>query len=107
MIRAALAGLAVGMLAAWWAYGHGIEVAGGRHAADLARAQSAQFAAADLASRKEAARLALVDANRMLSRIFEDQAYAEPATIADCLPEPRRLRIQARIDAANRAAGQP
>jgi hypothetical protein len=110
--RAALYGLALGLSigagGAWVSYRHGIEVADGRHANALAQAQAAQFAAADLASRKEAARLALVEANRILSRQYEDQAYAEPPAVAECLPEPRRLRLQARIDAANAAAaGQP
>lgn len=112
VIRGALMGLALGLLiaagASWQAYRHGIEVADGRHAAQLAEAQAAQFKAAELASRKEAERLALVEANRILSRQYEDAAYADPPAVAECLPEPRRLRLQARIDAANRAAaGQP
>jgi hypothetical protein len=112
MIRGALYGLTLGLAiafgAAWWAYGHGIEVSDGRQAAEFALAQAAQFKAAELASRKEADRLALVEANRILSRQYEDQAYADPPAVAECLPEPRRLRLQARVDAANRAAtGKP
>jgi hypothetical protein len=63
--------------------------------AELAQAQSAQMEAADLASRKEAERLAAEAARADLSVQLEDAANAqEPA--ASCLPVSRVLRLNRR-----------
>jgi hypothetical protein len=96
MIRAALIGLALGLLIAaggtWQGYRHGIEVEAGRHAATLAKAQAATFAAAELASRIEGARLATQQRADDLARDLEDQAHAD--TTPGCgLPRARVLRL--------------
>ena len=82
MIRAALIGFALGLAVAatssWWAYGQGQAVCQTAQARAVAAAQAKQFAAAELASRNEAARLAAVQLANDLARDLEDQANADP-----------------------------
>lgn len=75
-------------------YRLGYGISEGRHAAALAEAQARAFEAADLASRKEAERLALETQRDALARELDAAAYADPdagraALSADSV---RRLR---------------
>ena len=63
--------------------------------AALAKAQKAQMAAADLASTKEAQRLAAEAVRADLSRQLEDAANAQVPS-ASCLPVSRVVRLNKR-----------
>lgn len=79
-----------------------------KHVAAWAKAQEKEIATGIELAAVENERLALVEANRMISRALEGQAYAEPVSVASCMPASRGLRINQRIEAANRAAaGKP
>jgi hypothetical protein len=79
-----------------------------KHVAAWAVAQQEATETGIALAAAETERLALVEANRMISRELEDQAYAEPVYNAACLSPSRGLRLDQRIKAANRAAaGQP
>jgi ketopantoate reductase len=79
-----------------------------KHVAAWAVAQQEATEAGIALAAAETERLALVEANRMISRELEDQAYAEPVSNTTCLSPSRGLRLDQRIKAANRAAaGQP
>jgi hypothetical protein len=79
-----------------------------KHVAAWAAAQLTATETGIALAATEAERLALVEANRMISQALEDEAYAEPVAIAACMPVSRGVRIGKRIAAANRAAaGQP
>ena len=79
-----------------------------KHATAWAKAQEKETIAGIELAAVESERLALVEANRMISRALEGQAYAEPISVASCMPASRGLRINQRIEAANHAAaGKP
>jgi hypothetical protein len=85
---ALVVGLTVGFL-----FGHQFGTSASK--SDTIRAQQDQMRAADLASRKEAERLAVEAARTELSVQLEDAANAqEPA--AACLPVSRVLRLNQR-----------
>jgi hypothetical protein len=73
-----VAALVLILLAGWQGYRLGYGISEGRHAAALAEAQARAFEAADLASRKEAERLALLAERDALARELDAAAYADP-----------------------------
>lgn len=72
-----------------------------KHVAKLAESQQEALTASDDARKKEAERLAGVAASQALAQALEDQAYADPIVVADCMPASSRLRLEARVRAAN------
>ena len=88
---AALAILAAGVVG----YRQGVTVTEARMIRAQQEAQEAAYRAAELASRKEAERLALEAKRADLAQQLEDQAYAEaPSSV--CLPVSRVLRLRQR-----------
>lgn len=89
---------AVAIAAALWL--HGASVGKARcqlaHAGTQAAAMKAAFDAAEIASRKEAARLEAEAAREALARELEDAANADPARSPDCLPADRVRRLNER-----------
>ncbi len=85
-------------IAAAFLYGRhvGSTAAEARHAIEIAAAQGAAVRAADLASRKEADRLAAETARSNLALQLEDLAREEPVSNPVCLPLPRVLRLNGR-----------
>lgn len=71
------------------------------HVAALSDQREAALTASDDARKKEAERLAAVAANQVLMQALEDQAYADPVVVADCMPASSRMRLEARVRAAN------
>lgn len=91
--------IAVLMAAAFVAerlYWAGWDAAMASIADDMAEAQRAAFEAAELASRKEAARLAAEAHREKLEQELEDAAMADPVTATACLPLGRVQRLNAR-----------
>lgn len=78
------------------AFFYGRHVGVGTAEVALARAQAEAVQAAELASRKEAQRLAAETARATLALQLEDQARAEPPAPAACLPVSRVLRLNQR-----------
>lgn len=78
-----------------WGRGDGRALAEAAHAAKMQRAQADALRAADLASRKEADRLAAEAARNDLAQQLEDMANADPAG-GECLPVSRVLRLNQR-----------
>ena len=78
------------------AYHRGQADCEGRHAAALARAQADAIRAADMASRKEADRLAAEDEALRLARELEDAAHADPDADRPCLSADSVRRIDLR-----------
>lgn len=76
-------------------YRQGVAVTEARMFRAQHEAQQAAYRAAELASRKEAERLAAEAERADLARQLEDQAYAEVAT-GTCLPVSRVLRLNQR-----------
>lgn len=72
-----------------------------KHTAVLAEERQAALTASEAGRKKEADRLAEVAANQALTQALEDQAYADPVVVADCMPAGSRLRLEARVRAAN------
>ncbi len=66
------------------------------HVVAIQKAQADAVRAADLASRKEADRLAAETARANLALQLEDAAREEPASVAACLPVSRVLRLNQR-----------
>lgn len=79
-----------------WSFDQGYDAATASFARDMAEAQQAAFEAADLASRKEADRLAAETARAALEQELEDAATADPITDDACFPLGRVLRLNAR-----------
>lgn len=71
------------------------------HVAALSDQREAALTESDDARKKEAERLADVAASQALSQALEDQAYADPNVVADCMPASSRMRLEARVRAAN------
>lgn len=78
-----------------WGRRDGAALIEARHAVQLQRAQTKAVQAAELASRKEADRLAAQTELDDLARDLEDQANADPAG-GVCLPVARVLRLNRR-----------
>lgn len=76
-------------------FGFGYHDAKGELQKDIIRAQQAQMAAADLASRKEAERLSTEQQKIEIARQMEDAANAQ-APAATCLPASRVMRLNQR-----------
>lgn len=96
-LRIALALVVVLAIAGAYGWGRrdGAALADARHATAMQRAQVEVVQAAELASRKEADRLAAQVALDDLARDLEDQANADPAG-GVCLPVSRVLRLNRR-----------
>lgn len=88
MAAALLLSLVVGFI-------FGYHLGAGSSQAALIKAQQAQMAAADLASTKEAQRLAALNLHADLSFKLEDAANAQ-VSAAICLPVSRVLRLNQR-----------
>lgn len=98
MGRLAVLGAVAGLIVAAgvWGYVKGFDAAQGRMFRDLQREQQAVMRAAELASRKEAERLAAEQERAALAQTLEDLANAEPVSSGACLPVSRVLRLQQR-----------
>ena len=83
------AAFVIACTAAFW---QGVKFSDGRHAVLQAKAQAATFMAAELASRREAERLAAQSMADQLARELEDMANADPASGCG-LPSGRVLRL--------------
>jgi predicted negative regulator of RcsB-dependent stress response len=88
-----LLGALLALIAAFgWGWRSGADYAQAKHAAALLRAQNEAFRAAELASRREAERLAAEAQAADLARELEDLANADPAS-GTGLPLGRVLRL--------------
>lgn len=72
-----------------------------KHIAALAESQQEALTASEDGRKKEEERLAAIAANQVFTRALEEQAYADPIVVADCMPASSRLRLEARVRAAN------
>lgn len=90
--------VAIAVAAGAFFYGQrlGYAKAEAKHAIEMAELQADAIRAAELASRKEAERLAAETARANLAMQLEDQARAEKPTAPVCLPLPRVLRLNSR-----------
>lgn len=72
-----------------------------KHTAVLAEERQAALTASEAGHKKEAERLAEIAANQAFTKALEEEAYADPIVVADCMPPASRLRLEARVRAAN------
>jgi signal transduction histidine kinase len=89
--------VALALIAGAWGHGRhtGVAACEAAHARAMDAARDAAMRAAELASRKEAERLAAEAERDAMARDLEDQANADPAT-GDCLSVDRVRRLNLR-----------
>lgn len=92
---AVFAGLVLGT-GAKWLYDAGYDACQVERATALEKARDEAAKAAELASRKEAERLAAEASRALLAAELEDMANAEPVVAADCFSADRVRRLNLR-----------
>lgn len=97
IVGALIGSLAVGIVG----YRMGAASNEAKHVAAMAAQQKAVLVESETARKREEDRLAALAVNQALAQALEEQAYADPAVIADCMPASSRLRLEARVRAAN------